>query len=57
MMMLLEMLGKAVDTSDVEEVLERIYLEMPKRNFSFDLLMHVADHLAVMELSNAIWSD
>ncbi len=57
LMKLFEMLGEAVATSDEKEVLERIYREMPKHNFSSDLLMHATDRLAVMELSNAMWSD
>ncbi|MGH7556155.1 MAG: hypothetical protein ACREMQ_24390, partial [Longimicrobiales bacterium] len=40
-----------------EMVLERIYREMPKLDFSRDLLEVAAKHLAVMELEGVLWSD
>ena len=52
-----ERLGQAIGTSEEARVLETIYLTMPSRNFSSDLLQHVSDRVAVTELTNALWSD
>ena len=38
-------------------MLDAIYLTMPARNFSSDLLQQVPDRVAVAELTNALWSD
>jgi mannose-1-phosphate guanylyltransferase len=52
-----ERLGRVIGTSEEARVLEAIYLTMPARNFSSDLLQQVPDRVAVTELTNALWSD
>jgi mannose-1-phosphate guanylyltransferase len=57
MMPLFERYGKAIGTSEEENVLESIYEVMPTRNFSSHLLERVSQRVAVMELSDVLWSD
>jgi mannose-1-phosphate guanylyltransferase len=57
MMPLFEYLGRAIGTTEEGRVLEAIYREMPVRNFSSDLLQRVPEQVAVIELSQVLWSD
>ena len=57
MMRLFERLKEAIDTAEELSVLDAIYEEMPRRNFSSHLLQRVPDHLAVMEMRDILWSD
>jgi mannose-1-phosphate guanylyltransferase len=57
MMPLFEKYGNAVGTSKEQSVLEDIYEIMPARNFSSDLLERLPRRVAVMELTNVLWSD
>ena len=57
MMRLFEQLKEAIDTTEELKVLDAIYEEMPRRNFSSDLLQCVPDQLAVMEMRDILWSD
>jgi mannose-1-phosphate guanylyltransferase len=57
MMPLFERLCSAWDTSDEAAVLEDIYRDMPKHNFSSHLLQQMPDCVAVMELTGVLWSD
>ena len=57
MMQLFDRLEKAVGTEDEEAVLASVYLTMPHRNFSFDVLQPVPSHVAVMEVRGVLWSD
>lgn len=52
-----EQLEATIGTSEEGRVLERIYTDMPSKNFSHDLLSHVSDRVAVMELRDVLWSD
>jgi len=52
-----EELCEYVDTPEQQNVLDRIYREMPKRNFSADLLAHAAAHIAVVAMEDVLWSD
>lgn len=56
-MTLFERLGTTIGTSEESTVLEAIYRDMPVKNFSTDLLQRVPDRIAVMELSQVLWSD
>jgi mannose-1-phosphate guanylyltransferase len=47
----------ALGTRWEKEALERVYQEMPERNFSRDLLQPAAGELAVVTLSGIRWSD
>jgi mannose-1-phosphate guanylyltransferase len=57
MMPLFEMYGDAVGTSKERSVLEAIYEVMPSRSFSSDLLERLPNQVAVMELTDVLWSD
>lgn len=57
LMPLFERLCSAWDTPDEEDVLEDIYREMPRYNFSSHLLQRVPERVAVMELTGVLWSD
>jgi mannose-1-phosphate guanylyltransferase len=57
MMTLFEKYKDAVGTSKEQGVLEDIYEFMPARNFSSDLLERLPSQVAVMELTNVLWSD
>lgn len=47
----------AIGTFQETMVLQAIYADMPRRNFSSDLLERVPDRVAVMELNGVLWSD
>jgi len=57
MMPRFERLSRAVGGSDEGRVLKAIYQDMPVKNFSSDLLQRVPEKLAVVELTDALWSD
>jgi mannose-1-phosphate guanylyltransferase len=57
MMHLLETYGESIGCPEEEQVLGRIYQDMPNRNFSAHLLQEFPERLAVMELRNVLWSD
>ena len=57
MMPLFERLCSTWNTSGEAAVLEEIYRDMPKHNFSSHLLQQIPDHVAVMELTGVLWSD
>lgn len=57
MMPLFEQLCSAWDTPDEAAVLEDLYRDMPKHNFSSHLLQQNPDCVAVMELTGVLWSD
>lgn len=52
-----ERLGCAIGTSEESRVLEEIYLNMPSRNFSSDLLQQRPERVVVIELTDVLWSD
>ena len=57
MMPLFERLKKAIDTAEELRVLDAIYEAMPRRNFCSHLLQRAPERLAVMEMSDVVWSD
>ena len=57
MMDLFERLGDAIDTPREPELLRTIYAQMPRLNFSRDLLAHAPGDTAVMEMKGVWWSD
>ena len=57
MMSLFERLKTAIDTAEELRVLDAIYETMPRRNFSSHLLECAPERLAVMEMTNVLWSD
>jgi mannose-1-phosphate guanylyltransferase len=57
MMDLFERLGDAIDTPKEPETLRTIYAQMPRLNFSRDLLAHAPSDTAVMEMKGVWWSD
>jgi mannose-1-phosphate guanylyltransferase len=57
MMPLFERLSQTIGGSDEGRALNAIYREMPVKNFSSDLLQHVPEQLAVVELTGVLWSD
>ena len=57
MMPLFERLSLAIGGPGEGRVLDEIYRNMPAKNFSSDLLQHVPEHLALIELSGVLWSD
>ena len=57
MMPLFERLGSAWDTPDEADILEDLYREMPQYNFSSHLLQRVPERVAVLELTDVLWSD
>jgi mannose-1-phosphate guanylyltransferase len=52
-----ERLRRVIGRETEDHVLSEIYREMPVRNFSSDLLAHVTDQIAVIELRDVLWSD
>jgi mannose-1-phosphate guanylyltransferase len=56
-MPLFDELHAAIGTGEEGAVLERIYDAMPARNFSRDVLQRAPDSVAVMELTDVLWSD
>jgi mannose-1-phosphate guanylyltransferase len=57
MMSHFEQLGKAIDTAEELRVLDAIYETIPHRNFSSHLLQYAPERLAVMGMSDVVWSD
>ncbi len=57
MMSLFERLKEAIDTAEELRVLDAIYEIMPRRNFSSHLLQCAPERLAVMEMTDVLWSD
>lgn len=57
MMPLFERLSLAIGGPGEGRVLDEIYRNMPAKNFSSDLLQHVPERLALIELSGVLWSD
>ena len=57
MMSLFERLKEAIDTAEELRVLDTIYDAMPRRNFSSHLLQCAPERLAVMEMTDVLWSD
>lgn len=57
MMERFERLKEAIDTVDELKVLNEIYEDMPRRNFSSHLLQCAPKELAVMEMAGVLWSD
>ena len=56
-MQLFERLEAAIGTEEEESLLESLYLAMPVRNFSMDVLQRVPSKVAVMEMKGVYWSD
>ena len=52
-----EKLESVIGTPEEGRTLETIYREMPKRNFSSDLLACVPESVGVIELKDVLWSD
>jgi mannose-1-phosphate guanylyltransferase len=57
LMSLFEWLCSAWGTPDESAVIEDIYRDMPKHNFSSHLLQQIPERVAVMELTGLLWSD
>ena len=57
MMPWFERLCSAWDTPEKADVLEDLYRDMPRHNFSSDLLQRLPEQVAVMELTGLLWSD
>jgi mannose-1-phosphate guanylyltransferase len=57
MMSLFERLKEAIGTVAEVNVLDGIYEAMPRRNFSSHLLQRAPERLAVMEMTDVLWSD
>lgn len=57
MMPLFERLSEAIGGPEEGRVLESIYRDIPSKNFSSDLLQHVPEKLAVVEVTGVLWSD
>ena len=57
MMPRLERLATAWDTPDEPAMLRSVYQGMPMYNFSSHLLQRLPDQVAVMELTDVLWSD
>lgn len=56
-MPLFDKLSRVIGTSQEGYILDLIYQEMPKRNFSFDLLQKIPNRIAVIEVKEVLWSD
>ncbi len=56
-MPLFERLEQVIGTSEEGRVLKSIYADMPRKNFSSDLLERVPERVAVIELTGVLWSD
>lgn len=52
-----EDLSLAIGTPQEEQALDAIYREMPAYHFSSDVLQHVPERVAVLEMSGVLWSD
>jgi mannose-1-phosphate guanylyltransferase len=52
-----EQLEKVIGTPQEGRTLREIYHDMPKRNFSSDLLGCAPESVGVLELKNVLWSD
>lgn len=52
-----EQLEKVIGTSQEGSMLREIYQDMPRRNFSSDLLSCSHESIAVIELKDVLWSD
>ncbi|WP_454062075.1 sugar phosphate nucleotidyltransferase [Candidatus Nitrospira salsa] len=50
-------LEHAIGTSRESSTLDEIYCDMPKRNFSSDLLARAPESVGVIELKDVLWSD
>jgi mannose-1-phosphate guanylyltransferase len=48
---------EAIGTAHEDAALASIYKEMPKRNFSSDLLQRARTEVAALELEGVLWSD
>jgi len=57
MMSRFERLRGTIDTAEQLRVIEEIYEDLPKRNFSSHLLRCVPEWLAVMEMTDVHWSN
>ncbi len=57
MMPSFERLSQAIGGPEEGRTLKAIYRDMPAKNFSSDLLQHVPEKLAVVELAGMLWSD
>jgi mannose-1-phosphate guanylyltransferase len=57
MMQLFELLGDVIGTTVEGPVLQSIYQTLPQANFSSGLLQRMPESVAVMELTNVLWSD
>ena len=57
MMTLFERLSRTIGTSKEGAMLDAIYQDMPVQNFSSDLLQKATDRMAVIKVSNVLWSD
>jgi mannose-1-phosphate guanylyltransferase len=57
MMARFQRLKEAIDTAEELRVLDAIYEAMPRRNFSSHLLQCAPERLAVMEMTDVLWSD
>ena len=56
-MPLFDKLSRAIGTSQEGHILDMLYQQMPKRNFSFDLLQKIPHRIAVIEVKGVLWSD
>jgi mannose-1-phosphate guanylyltransferase len=54
---LFEVYSKSIGSGEEDRVLETIYKEMPKRNFSSHLLQQCSQQVMVTELNDVAWSD
>lgn len=50
-------LEEAIGSPEEDHVLDAIYQDLPRKNFSSDLLQRVPESVAVMELTGVLWSD
>jgi mannose-1-phosphate guanylyltransferase len=57
MMSRFERLKGTIDTTEQLRVIEEIYEDLPRWNFSSHLLQSAPDRLAVMEMKDVLWSD
>ncbi|GKS64591.1 hypothetical protein YTPLAS72_18950 [Nitrospira sp.] len=57
MMPWFERMCSSWNTSKEEDVLEDLYRDMPRHNFSSHLLQRIPEQVAVMELTGMLWSD
>jgi mannose-1-phosphate guanylyltransferase len=56
-MQLFEKLQAAIGTDEEEVLLESLYMAMPIRNFSMDVLQRVPTRVSVIEMTGVDWSD